>query len=295
VTRLRANALLLFVAFIWGVAFYFQKSGMDHIGPFLFVGLRFAVAAACLLPFASWGHLNEVRSAPPLLTISVFAGVVLSGAAMIQQVGMITASVTNAGLLTAMYVVVVPLIAWLALGIPQSTKTLAAVSAAFLGLWIFGGATMSGFTSGDQLILASTILWSVHLLITSRAAKHRNIISFTAIQFLTAAVIAIGSAILFEDIGNMAIIDAIPSVLFVGVLAGAVTFSLLGIAMRYTPASDAALIVSLETVFAALAGYMILNERLSANQWFGATLLFMAVLAANVFASRPTEASSAGP
>jgi drug/metabolite transporter (DMT)-like permease len=203
--------------------------------------------------------------------------------AFLQQWGLVSATVTNAGFLTGLYVVIVPLIVlalgrgWLGIGVAL------AVGLAFVGTWLLGGGTLGGFSKGDWLITLGAIFWAAHVVVVGDAAALDRPVLFNALQFGGVAVLALSGAVLFEPVSLGAIAAAAPSILFVGVLSSALTFTLLSVAMRHTPPSEAAIVMSLETVFAALAGFWLLGERLTPIGWVGAGLLLAATLIVQLF------------
>lgn len=298
-TRITADLLLLFAAAVWGLAFYFQKAAMTDIGPFLFIAARASVAALALAPLA----LLEVRhrasetgrppiDRPGLIKLGLTGGLFFFLGAAFQQTGLITATVTNAGFLTGLYVVITPFIIWLTARRAPRSVVWTAVAMAFAGTWALGGATVGGFSHGDMLIAICAIFWAIHIVVTSRSPRFGAPMAFTFVQFSTVAAIAAVVAILFEPISADALARASGAILYVGLLSSALTFTLMAIAMKHTPASEAAVLVSMETLFAALAGALLLGERLSPIGWFGAGLLFSATLLVQL-APRPKVLSGA--
>jgi drug/metabolite transporter (DMT)-like permease len=273
-TRWTGDALVLLAAVIWGVAFYFQKTAMDHIGPLLFLGLRATIAALVLAGLAA----REQGDKASVIPIALLGGAVFFIAASIQQIGIVEATVTNTGFLTALYVVVTPFIAWLAQRkAPPSTIWLGA-SLAFAGTWLLSGGSFAGFSRGDWLITLSSVFWSGFIVITGASGKHGAPMTYTCVQFVVVAVLALSSALIIEPISGEAVVAAILPLAFVGVLASAFVYALLATAMRQVPAPRAAILLSTETVFAALAGAIMLGERLPLISWSGAALLLAAVL-----------------
>ena len=278
-TRLRADLLILLAAALWGVSFYFQKTAMETVGPLLFVACRTATAFLALLPIA----FLEARRTPfplprPLVRLAVAAGLAFFAGAAIQQAGLITATVVNTGFLTALYVVITPVLAWLLLKRRPSLILWPAVALAFLGVWLLGGGGLAGFTWGDGLVALSAVAWSLRLLITSASSDHDRPVAFTTIAFAVVAVCAAVPAVLFEPIDFATLAAAAPAILYVGVLSGAVTFTLLAVALKHTPPGEASILLSVEVLFAAAAGVILLDERLPPVGWLGAALMFMAVL-----------------
>lgn len=291
--RLKADLLLLFAAVVWGTAFYFQKTAMDHIGPFLFIAARGALAALCLLPLAVF---EARRTALPLsgglVRTGLWAGLAFFVAAALQQTGLVTATITNAGFLTALYVIATPFIGWIFFSRLPSLYVWPAVGMAFIGVWLLGGGSLGGFSIGDGLIAASALLWAAHMIITSRAAPYGRPVAFTAMQFAVVACCAGIVALAIEPITFEGLKGALPSIAFVGVLSSALTFTLLAIALKDTPPTEAAILVSMETLFAAAAGAILLGERLTSIGWVGAGLMFAATILVQIaplFERQPTK------
>ena len=283
--RLTADFLLLFAAAVWGLAFYFQKSAMSDIGPFLFIAARASVAAFALAPLALLElrrRASETEGAPVdqpgLVKLGLMGGIFFFLGAAFQQAGLLTATVTNAGFLTGLYVVITPFIIWLTARRAPSAVVWTAGGLAFTGTWALGGGTIDGFSYGDILIAICAVFWSVHMVVTSRSPRFGVPLTYTCVQFTTVAALAATAALLFEPISAEALAKASGAILYVGVLSSALTFTLLAMAMKHTPASEAAVLVSMETLFAALAGAVLLGERLPSIGWFGAALLFAATL-----------------
>lgn len=277
--RLHADLLLVLAAVVWGVAFVFQKTAMDHVGPLLFVAARSTVAALALAPLA----LREGRCAPDqfprgLVRIAALGGAVFFLGAAIQQAGIVTATATNAGFLTALYVVITPLLVWIVMRRAPVTLVWPAVAMSFLGVWLLGGGTVGSFARGDILVAISAFFWAAHVLLVAEATRHDRPVTFSAIQFAVVALLGLTGAMLFEPISLAALAAAWREIAYVGLLSSALTFTLLAIAMKYTPPTEAAIIVSSETLFAALAAYLLLGERLSLVGWCGAGLILAAVL-----------------
>ncbi len=281
-SRLNADLALLLAAAVWGVAFLFQKSAMDHVGPLAFIAARGGLAALALAPLAWREHRRAPAAAPAspaFWAIALWGGAAFFVAAWLQQAGIRTATVTNTSFLTALYVVLTPFVAWAWSSKSPSPMVWPAVALSTLGTWLLGGGgTLSALGAGDWLVALSALFWAIHVVITGRAAPFGRPIGFTALQFAAvAALAALGSA-LIETTTLAGLAGAAPDILYVGLLSSALTFTLLTVALQHTPPSEAAVIVSMETVFAALAAYLVLGERLSATGWLGAVLILGATI-----------------
>ena len=277
-TRTKADLLVLFAALIWGVAFYFQKSAMTHIGPFLFLGLRSILAAAALLPFALREWQASPPSSPSIRPFALLGGVVFFTAGALQQVGIVTATVTNTSFLTALYVVVTPFLLWLLRHERPGARIWLASCLAFIGIWALGGGTIGAFSQGDMLIAASSVAWSLYMVVTSASGKLAKPMQYTFIHCLVVAALALSCAGYFEEIDGVAITAAALPLLYVGILSSAFTFALMANVVRHIPASRASILLSTEVLFGAAAGFIMLGERLSPIGWAGAALMFCAIL-----------------
>jgi drug/metabolite transporter (DMT)-like permease len=278
-SRLNADIALLFAAVVWGVAFIFQKSAMDHVGPLAFIAARGAVGALALAPLA----IMEARRVPRsgndgFWRTAVGGGVAFFIAAWLQQSGIVTATVTNTGFLTALYVVITPFIAWGWNGKVPNAVVWPAVTLSAIGTWLLGGGSLSAFSRGDVLVALSAFFWALHVVVTGRASIYRRPLGFTAVQFAVVAVLAAVSSAATETTTLTGLQRAWIDIAYVGLLSSALTFTILTIALQHTPPSEAAVIVSMETVFAALAGYILLGERLPAIAWAGAAMILSATL-----------------
>ncbi|MGI9425759.1 MAG: DMT family transporter [Hyphomicrobiaceae bacterium] len=288
--RYQANLILLAIAAIWGLAFVYQKTAMDHIGPFLFLAARSLIAAVALFPLAMRENAALGSKVPAeFWIISVAGGCSFFIGGILQQIGLVTATVTNTGFLTGLYVVITPLLMWIVLRRLPRAYVWPSVGLAFVGTWLLGGGTIGGFSQGDWLVAFSAIFWSAHMLIVENSAQHARPIGFTAVQFAAVAAFSAIGVMLFESVSLAGLSAAIFEIAYVGLLSSALTFTLLAYAMKYTPAVEATILVSMETVFAALCAVILLGEWLAPIGWLGAALMFAASLivqAAPAFADR---------
>lgn len=296
--RLHADALLLLAAAIWGLAFVFQKSAMDHVSECLFIAARGFVAAAALWPLA-WLEARRQPAAAKISTvlpIAVAGGIAFFLGAIFQQVGLRTTSVGNTGFLAGLYVIVTPFLMWGLTRHAPSPLVWLAVVLSFAGTWLLGGGTITGFNFGDLLVAICAVFWAGHMVIVGRSSGFDRPIAFTAIQFAVVGTLGLIGAILTEPLTIAGMLKglngAAGSIAYVGLLSSALTFTLLAVAMKHTPTSEAAIIVSLEAVFAALAGAWLLGERLSWIACTGAAMILIATLIVQIGVA-PTPAPAA--
>ncbi len=279
-TQTRANLLLLFAGLIWGLGFVAQSTAMENIGPLTFIGLRFIVATAAVLPFA----LRETARATKPLTSSDYKAFAILGSMLfsgmvLQQTGLLTTSVTNAGFLTGLYVVLVPLLGVLLFS--QWPHPVVWVSAVFslTGIFLLSGGSLDGFSQGDWLMIAGAVFWALQGLFIARyALRIGRPITMACIQFAVVAVAGLAAALTFEQIEWHAIQAAAPEILFTGMFSSGVAFTLQAIGTRYTSAPQAAIFLSSEALFAALFGAILLGERLPVIGLAGCALIFLSML-----------------
>lgn len=282
--RLQANLLLLLSGALWGMGFVAQSTAMDSMGPYLFIGLRFTVATLVMLPFA-WLEIRATRrrgasslSRADILRFSL-VGLAMSGGMVFQQVGLLYTTVTHSGFITGLYVVFTPLIVVVFLRQRPHPVVWPAVSLAFVGIVLLAGGRLDGINSGDWLTLASAICWAAQcVLIGLFVQRQGRPIALATTQFAVVALLGMTAAVLFDDISWTAVSGAWLEVLYTGLFAGALAFSLQVIGQRYTTAPQAVIFLSSEAPFAALFGALFLGERIGLYGLIGCLLILIAML-----------------
>jgi drug/metabolite transporter (DMT)-like permease len=280
VNRLRADLLLLFNAIVWGSSFVAQKSANDFVGPLTFIALRYLVSALLLAPFA----FHETRRNAPLsrrdVVFATTLGAILFVSMSLQQIGLLSTTATNAGFLTTLYVVGVPFVAWAFTRRRPDLRHLVACFVSVFGAWLLatnGTAQSIGF--GDLQIVTSTLGWSLWIVLVSVYMTRADRPFYLAfVQYALTAAAAAVFAFATEQTTMTAVLDCLAPILYAGVISGAVATTLQAIAQKYTPATDAALIISLESIFAAIAGALILRETLTPTAIAGCALILAAVV-----------------
>lgn len=279
-----ANLLLLLAGAIWGMGFVAQSTAMDSIGPFVFIGLRFLVAAILLAPFA----LRESRRAAHPVAPAHLAGFALIGltlfvAMALQQVGLTITTVTNSGFLTGLYVVFVPFITLFVLGQRLHPVIWPAVLMTFVGIWMLAGGSLSALNVGDLLTIGCAVLWAVQVILVGRyVGPSGRPLTLSFIQFALASVLGLGVGLATEPFELTQITAALPEILFAGLFATGLAFTFQVIGQRYTTAPQAAIFLSTESLFAALFGAVVLGERVPALGYVGGLLIFLAILLAEL-------------
>ena len=290
--KVRANVFLLLTAFIWGAAFVAQQVGMEHIGPFTFNGARMLVSGVVLTPIVLLLRKKhskaseDARLVPEKNNKTLFlggfcCGFFLFAASSFQQVGLLYTTAGKAGFITALYILIVPL-----LGVfmkKKLSKTIwFCVVLACIGVYLLCMVENFTMNQGDFIMLFSALSYALHIITVDYFSPKTDGVAMSLIQFFVAAFFCFIPMFAFEapKITNI-LISWIP-LLYVGVLSGAVGYTLQIIAQRDTTPTIAALLLSLESVFAVLMGAALLNERMSYQEITGCILMFAAIIIAQL-------------
>ena len=279
---LKAELLLLVAAVIWGFAFAAQRVGMEYVGPFTYNGARFVLGALALLPLLWLGRRAasrpRARSKRAMLGGGLLAGLVLFAGASLQQVGIVYTTAGKAGFVTGLYVVIVPLLGLL-WGQRTPGMTWAGAVLAAVGLYLL--TVTDGFTlaEGDGLVLVGAFFWAAHVLLIGRlSGRYVEPVLLACLQFSVCAVLSLMVALATEPVTLQGLEAAALPILYGGLLSVGVAYTLQVVAQRDAPPAHAAIILSLETVFAVLAGWLWLNETLTERGLFGCGLMFAGML-----------------
>lgn len=280
-SRLAANALLLFAAALWGAAFIAQSDAEHYLNAGWFTGLRFILAFLVVLPLGIV-EARRHRIAPRQYLRLLPLAVVFALSMLLQQWGMAFTSVTHAGFLTGLYVIFVPLIEVLWFRrLPHPLIWLAAILA-LAGTWLLGNG-FGHLDFGDLLIIASAFGYAVQILLMQRAARS-TLGPVTAALSQSAGCVLIGCAVgAMGGIPNgLSILHCGPELAYAGIISGGVAFLLQAVCQRYTGATDAAVMMMSEALFAAFFAAIMLHEHMGANGWLGCALLFGALVLAQI-------------
>lgn len=309
-TRSLGSELILFlVAALWGFAFVAQRVGMEHVGPLTFNGVRFLLGAFSLMPLI-WARRRRdrpiaadaspridggsyIRPLSAVLLPCLLGGLILTVAANLQQVSLLYITASKAGFITGLYVVLVP-IAGLALGRRTPAVAWLGCAAAAVGLYFLSVGTGFSIAKGDLIALCGAIFWTVHILFLDTFAKRVDPVELSAGQFLVCGMLTLAGAFVFEVPNLAALRAALVPILYGGILSIGVAYTLQAVAQRKAHPARAAVIMSLEAVFAAIGGVLILGERLSARETTGCALMFAGMLISQLPTLRKPPTSSPG-
>jgi drug/metabolite transporter (DMT)-like permease len=282
--RLQANLLLTLAAMIWGSSFVVQQIGTGELGTITFTGARFLVGALVVLPFAVKQFIR-VEQSERRFQSSDWQGLLVTGcvlfiAAVLQQHGILRTTVTNSGFLTALYVPLVPVLGLIVLRRKVHFSIWPASLCCFLGTYILSGARQVDLVAGDLWVISSTVFWSTHVLLVGIfASRTRAPLVVAGVQFLVSGCVGLFLGVIIESPSLAQIIGAGWGICYVGIFSVGMAFTLQVVGQRFTPAADAAIILSSETVFAALGGMIFLGERLTPLQLSGGLLILTSILA----------------
>lgn len=285
-TKKVVSTILLFVtAIIWGSAFVAQTVGMKFIGPFVFNFSRNILAGIALIPCIfildkvnkNNPEKKKISSKKQLMIAGLATGVALFLGATFQQIGIQYTTTAKSGFITALYIVIVPVLA-LFIGKKSTIKIWISVLIAIVGFYFLSIKSDLSINKGDIYTLIGSVCFSLHILTIDHFSSKVDIVRMSCIQFFTAGLISLVPALIFETFDISALQAALIPILYAGLLSSAVGYTFQMIAQKNIEPTIASLVLSLESVFAALAGWIALNQTLSAREIMGCAIVFLAIL-----------------
>ena len=280
--KLKGSVSLLIATIIWGSAFIAQSVGMDYIGPFTFQAIRCGLAVVFLLPVIflfdkdKKNYLKQWKN-PKLWKTGIICGAALFVASGLQQVGLIYTSAGKAGFITAMYIVIVPILGLLFRKRPPVTAWISVVLAT-VGLYLLSCAGVTEINVGDLCLVICAIAFAVQITLIDRLAGDLDGLRINCIQSLVCATLSALVMLLTETPDLQNISSCWLPLGYAGVLSMGVAYSLQIIGQKHVEPTPASLIMSLESVFAAVFGWLLLKERMSPSEMAGCVLVFAAVI-----------------
>lgn len=277
---LQSDFLLLLAAAIWGFAFVAQSIGARYLGPFLFNGIRFAMGGLLLLPllrFSKSYSVEDTCSTTKKTKIIWLIGSVLFIAAALQQVGMKYTTAGNAGFITGLYVLFVPFIG-IAQGKMVTKSAWTGVFLSIIGLFLITVPQSMSVNIGDMYVLASAFFFAFHVVLIGIWSRKINPIELSIKQFLICSMYSLLFSFLFEKNTLSAIYTAAIPLIYGGAFSVAIAYTLQVIAQRKAEPTHSAICLSMESMFALLAGWTILSEKVTIRTLLGCTLIFSAML-----------------
>ncbi len=281
IQRLTSNALLLLTAIIWGSAFVAQRVGMEYVGPFTFNGVRFALGGCSLLPLLymkSRGRAKQTQERFwPVIQGGFLAGCALFLGASLQQIGLIYTTAGKAGFITGLYVVLVPILGlfW------RQTTSLSTWIGAFLatiGLYLLSVTENFSIAFGDLLELIGAFFWAGHVQLIGWLTRRVDSLKLAFFQFMTCSVLSLAAAVLTETITLQGLSGAFIPICYGGLFSVGIAYTLQVVAQRHAHPAHAAILLSLESVFAVVGGWLLLNEVLSLRGMIGCGFMLSGML-----------------
>ncbi|WP_094604053.1 hypothetical protein SPSIL_044840 [Sporomusa silvacetica DSM 10669] len=280
-SAMKSNLLLLLAAAIWGFAFVAQRVGMEHVGPFTFNGVRFVLGSLSLLPLIFYFQ-NKPQSSPKVnamgaLLPGFLAGLILFTAASLQQIGLIYTTAGKAAFVTCLYIVLVPI---LGIFLQQHVSKATWLSAvlAVVGLYLLCVKESFFISYGDLLQLIGALFWSVHILLIDHFADRVDVLKLSFFQFVTCGLLSMGTALGLETITLAGLSGALIPILYGGFCSVGIAYTLQVVGQKHSPPAQAAIILSMETVFATIGGFLLLDEWLGFQELVGCALMLAGML-----------------
>lgn len=289
--KLKGSLSIIIATIIWGSTFVAQSVGMDHIGPFTFQAVRCLLGSLVLLPVIAvadrFSHLKDGKSFfsrwldPKLWKAGLLCGIPLFVAMNLQQVGMVYTDAGKAGFLTAMYIVFVPILG-IFFGQKPSRWIPLSVLLGVAGLYLLSCVGVTKIATGDLLLLACAVAFAVQIICVDKFAGQVDCLRLNCINAFLCGILAGIVAFCTETITLESILNCSGSIAYAGILSTGIAYSLQNIGQRDLPPATASLLMSMESVFAVLSGWLILKERLSPWEGLGCVLVFIAVILSQI-------------
>lgn len=280
--QIKGSAMLLLATLIWGCAFVAQSVGMDHMEPMSFQAVRSLLAVGALMPTIYWMDKDKTAFLPrwknkALWKTGIPCGIALFAAQGLQQTGLLYTEPGKAGFITAMYIVMVPVLG-LFLGRKCGWRIWVSIALAVSGLYLLSCVGVTRINLGDILILISAGCFAVQIVLIDNLAQSLDGLRLNCVQFIVVTVLSVLAAAFTETTTWQSITACAVPLLYTGILSSGAAFSLQILGQQHLPPEPASLIMSLESVFAVLAGWLLLNQTLSPIELTGCGLVFTAVI-----------------
>ena len=283
----RSNVLLLITSVIWGFAFVAQSLGSKYVGAFTFNGIRFALGCISLIPLILYFDkrkkiVSEIKMpAKEIIVYGMLIGLALFAAATLQQVGIAYTTAGKAGFITGLYMVLVPLFG-IFLKQKIGKNAWVGVALAVIGLYLLSINEAFRIGYGDLLELMGAVFWAVHILTIDHFIKKVDPLKLACVQFATCSILSLITAVIFEPISISGISNALIPILYGGLLSVGVAYTLQVVAQKDAKPSHAAIILSMESVFSAIGGALLLGENLSLRGYIGCALILAGILTSQI-------------
>lgn len=286
---MKSNLLLLLTAVIWGFAFVAQRAGMEYLGPFTFNTARFTLGSLSLIPLLLLNQKRkfESKNSQPFANKNLVYGGIASGTvlflgATFQQSGLVYTDAGKAGFITGFYIILVPI---LGLIIKQKTSIFTWFGAivAIFGLYLLSVNESFEINIGDVLVFIGAFFWAIQILVIGYYSKRIDPFKLAFSQFVVCSILSLLAAVLIESIQIQNILQALLPILYAGLFSVGIAFTIQVVAQREAHPANAAIIMSLEAVFAVIGGWLILNESIPLRGFLGCTLMLLGMILSQLY------------
>ncbi len=284
IANLKGLSILLVTAFIWGIAFTAQSAGSEHLGGFSYTAIRFTLGVILLIPIMfiiekTNGDKTKIKRTA---TSGLFCGLFLFCATILQQFGIaMSHNSGKAGFITCLYILIVPIFGLFARRFP-SVNVWFGVALGLVGMYLLTVKENSAVETGDILVMLSAVFFAVHILTIDKFASDIYAVRFSVIQFSVVAVLSTVCLFAFEDISVENIKSAWLPLIYGGFGSVGIAYTLQTVGQKYAEPISATLVLSLESVFAAIGGALIMGERLEVKGYIGCALIFVGIISAQL-------------
>lgn len=278
--QLKGSLSIILATIIWGSTFVAQSVGVDHVGPFTFLSLRCFLAVAMLLLVLFLRNRKDfikILTDPRLWKAGIPCGVALFAATALQQIGLIYTTAGKGGFITTMYIIMVPILGLFLKQKPPKMVGISVVIAA-VGLYLISGAGFSAINIGDVLMLLCAVAFAVQILIMDRVAGELNSMALNMSQALVCAVVSGVCALIFDDTTWQGILDCWFPLCWAGIMSMGIAYTLQIVGQKSIEPTTASLLMSFESVFAAISGALLLSEKFTLTEGIGCALVFGAIM-----------------
>ena len=283
--QIKASACLLATAIIWGLGIVIQKDGMGSIGPFLYSALRMLIGSVtlCVMLLVNdklHGKVSVDKTSQPDKTLyigGIVTGILMFFAANLQQIGLVYTNAGKTAFITALYMLLVPIIGILLKHKTNINNWIGAVIGA-VGLYFLCVTTQFTVTTGDVIVFIGSFCWAAHILAVNHFAPKVDVIRLMCIQFIVSGIMSLAAAVFTEEIILADILSCVPGLLYTGIVSTALASALQGIGQKYAHPTTASILLSTESLFATICGLIFLNEVMNGRELIGCILMLLAVI-----------------
>lgn len=290
--KILANILLLMTAIIWGSAFVAQRVGMNFVEPFTFNFSRFFLSTLVLIPVIFFTEKsqknkgndeseNQSNDSKVFLKASIVCGSFLFAGSSLQQFGLVFTTAGKSAFITTLYILLVPIFG---LFFKHRVSIVGWIAVIFGTIGLYFLCITESFTiaKGDFIVLIGAFFWTAHVLSIDYFLQKVNPIRLAMAQFAVSSLFSLIAAVLFETPNIQSILAASIPILYAGIMSGGVGFTFQILGQQYTTPTIASLLMSMESVFALLAGYLLLNEVMTGREFLGCILMFIAIIISQI-------------